>query len=72
MCSNNLCKTLGHKNCKNKNITKHKIIYKQLTACCHGYAKQDAEPRHMLQPQAHQLSSSPTVHGMSTVHLDTH
>jgi hypothetical protein len=43
------------------------MIYKQLTACYHDYAKQDAEPRHMLQPQAHQLTSSSTVHRMSTV-----
>jgi hypothetical protein len=26
----------------------------------------------MLQPQAHQLTSSPTVHRVNTVHLDTH
>jgi hypothetical protein len=65
MWSNSLCKTLGHTNCKNKNT--HKIIYKQLTACYHDYAKQEAEPRHMLQPQAHQLTSSQTVHRMSTV-----
>jgi hypothetical protein len=27
--------------------------FRQLTARHHGYVKQDAEPRHMLQPRTH-------------------
>jgi len=28
-------------------------VFRQLTTRHHGYVKQDAEPRHMLQPRTH-------------------
>jgi hypothetical protein len=63
--------TRSHK-LQKQGYANRKIIYKQLTACYHDYAKQDAGPRHMLQPQAHQVTSSRTVQRVNTVHLDTH